>query len=184
MNQQQGNNIMTTTTATTTALPTGTWQLDTSSTTVTVAARKMGLFTVPADLIVTSGGIEIDDSHQVVAVDIVADAASYASKNDKRNKHILSDDFLDVSAHPTISFHCGDVVRSDDVYRANGTVTIKGQTSPVDVTIADLQFTDNEGTFTASATIDRNAIGVDKLPNFIIGRNLVLSVSAQATRKP
>jgi polyisoprenoid-binding protein YceI len=76
------------------------------------------------------------------------------------------------------------VVRSDDGYRSRGTVTIKGQTSPVDVVIADLQFTDTEGTFTASAAIDRNAIGVDKLPNFIIGRNLALSVSAQATRKP
>ncbi len=173
-----------TTSTTATSLPTGTWQLDTSSSTVTVSARKMWLFKVPANLTVTSGSIEIDDRHQVVAVDIVADAASYASKNDKRNKHILSDDFLDVSAHPTISFHAGAVVRSDDGYRSRGTVTIKGQTSPVDVVIADLQFTDTEGTFTASATIDRNAIGVDKLPNFIIGRNLALSVSAQATRKP
>ncbi len=70
---------------TTTALPTGTWQLDTSATTVTVSARKMGMLTVPADLTVTTGTIEINDSHDVVSVNIAADAASYKSKNGKRN---------------------------------------------------------------------------------------------------
>ncbi len=67
-------------------------------------------------------------------------------------------------------------------YSANGTVTIKGQTSPVDVTITNVQFTDSDGSFTASAIIDRKAIGVDKMPTFVVGRNLELTVSAKAIR--
>ncbi len=167
---------------TTTALPTGTWKLDTSATAITVAARKMGMFTIPADLTVSSGTIEIDSNHQVVNVEIVADAASYASKNAKRNEHVLSDDFLDASTHPTISFRAGAVVLGGSGYSANGTVTIKGQTSPVDVTITNVQFTDSDGSFTASAIIDRKAIGVDKMPTFVVGRNLELTVSAKAIR--
>ena len=169
-------------TTSTTSLPTGTWQLDTSATTITVAARKMGMFTIPAKLTVTSGSIEIDDNHNVVNVDVVADASSYTSKNAKRNEHVLGEDFLDASTHPTISFRTGAVASGDAGYRANGTVTIKGQTSPIDVTVTDVQFTDSDGSFTAAATIDRNAVGVDKLPTFVVGRNLELTVSAKATR--
>lgn len=171
-------------TKTTTALPTGTWQLDPSATTITVAARKLGMFTIPAELTVTSGAIEIDSNQQVVTVAIEADAASYKSRNAKRNEHVLSDHLLDAGAHPTISFQTGAVVPTDDGdYSANGTVTIKGQTSPVVVSVTDVQFTGSDGSFTASATIDRKAIGVSKFPAFFIGRNLQLSVLATATRE-
>jgi hypothetical protein len=61
-------------------------------------------------------------------------------------------------------------------------VTLKGQTSPIDVTVADVQLTDANGSFTASATIDRKAIGVDKFPTFFVGRDLELRVSAKASK--
>ena len=169
-------------TVTTAALPTGTWQLDTAATSVTVAVRKLGLFTIPADLAVTSGTIEIDGNHELVNVEIVADAASYTSKNAKRNEHVFSEDFLDASNHPTISFRTGAVAQSGSDYQASGTVTLKGQTSPIDVTIADVQLADDSGSFTASATIDRRAIGVDKFPTFFVGRDLELTVSAKASK--
>lgn len=167
---------------TTTTLPTGTWQLDTSATTITVAVRKMGLFTVPATLAATSGTIEIDENHQVVSVDIVADASSYTSKNAKRNEHVLGNDLLDAATHPTISFGAGTVTATASGHEATGTVTLKGQTSPVDVTITDVEFNDSSGSFTATATVDRMTIGVDKMPTFVVGRNLDLTVKASATR--
>lgn len=166
----------------TTALPTGTWQLDTSATVVTVTARKLGLFSVPGDLAVTEGTIEIDGTNEVVNVDIVADAASYKSKNDKRNAHVHGEDFLDVEKYPTITFRTGAVVAKGGNYRANGTVTIKGQTSPLDVTVSDVKFSETNGSFTASATIDRKAVDVGKVPTFVVGNELTLSVSAKVTR--
>lgn len=169
-------------TVTTAALPTGTWQLDTAGTSVTVAVRKLGLFTIPAHLTVTSGTIGIDEHHQVTQVDIVVDATSYTSKNTKRDEHVHSGDFLDVNTHPTISFGTDAVASSGAGYEANGTLTVKGQTSPIDVTIADVQFTDDSGSFTASATIDRTAIGVDKFPSFVVGRDLELTVSAKTSK--
>lgn len=165
------------------ALPVGTWQLDASATTITVTARKLGLFSIPADLKVTGGSIEIDGDHAVVNVDLVADATSYKSKSAKRNKHVLGNDFLDVAVYPSISFQAGTVVASGREYRANGTVTIKGQTSPVDVIVTDVQFTDSEGSFTASATIDRKAIGVGNVPTFVVASELELKVLAKVKRK-
>lgn len=167
---------------TTTTLPTGTWQLDTSATTVTVTAKKLKVITVPAALTVTGGTIEIDDDHQVVDVRIEADAASYASKNPKRNAHVVSEDFLDAASHPTISFNAGSLTSTADGYRANGTVTVKGTTSPIEVAVSDVAVDDTSGSFTATATIDRTVIGVDKMPSFVIDRDLQLTVAATATR--
>ena len=49
-------------TTTTTQLPTGTWTLDPTATTITVSAKKLGLFTIPATLTVVSGTIEISSA--------------------------------------------------------------------------------------------------------------------------
>jgi polyisoprenoid-binding protein YceI len=161
--------------------PTGTWKLDQAQTTVTVTAKKMGFITVPATLTVSAGTIEIDHDHNIVNVEIIADAASYTSSNDKRDKHVRSNDFLDVDNHPTITFRSGKVTVTPDGYHADGSVTLKGQSSPVEVAIANVEFDSRTGSFSASAAIDRNTLGVNKLPSFIVGRMLVLNVAAEAT---
>ncbi|MFT6290616.1 MAG: polyisoprenoid-binding protein YceI [Ilumatobacter sp.] len=165
-----------------TTLPTGTWQLDTDATAITVSVKKLGLITVPATLTVTSGTIEIDDRHQVSNIEIVADASSYVSKNAKRDEHVHGADFLDVSQHPAILFHAATVADKAGGYRATGTITIKGQPSPMDVAITDVTVDGERGSFTATATVDRKAVGVDKMPTFIIGRDVELFVSASATK--
>lgn len=161
------------------ALPTGTWRLDPEQTTITVTAKKLGIFTVPATLTLTSGTIEIDADHQVAAV-VVADATSYASKNAKRNDHVRSADFLDAANHPELGFRTGKVSRTATGYRADGSVTVKGQVFPISVDIGDVDLDARRGSFTATATIDRNAIGVDKLPSLVIGRHLQVEVAATA----
>ena len=177
---------------TTTQLPAGIWQLDAGATTVNVSAKMLGVFTVPATLAVTSGTIEIDANHEVTGVDITVDAASFSSKNAKRNKHILSSDFLDTDNHATISFRAEHVSSNDATYTSAtytsathtsaGIVTIKGQSWPVDVVIAGVEVTGDTGSFTATTTVDRKAIGVGKLPTFVVGQNLQLEVAAIARR--
>lgn len=162
-------------------LPTGTWVLDASATTVTVTARKLLAFTVPATLTVTSGSIEIADG-RVVSVDVVADASSYASKNAKRNEHIVGPDFLDAANHPAIRLQADDVASSASGGTARGSVTVKGRTTPITVTISNIDIDGDAATFHASAVVDRADLGVDKLPSLIIGPKLELIVSATASR--
>ena len=57
-------------------------------------------------------------------------------------------------------------------------MTVKGQTFPLELDIEIIEVGPRNGSFRATATIDRNAIGVDKLPSFIIGRDLHLTVNA------
>ena len=166
----------------TTTLPTGTWQVDTSKTTVTVTAKKLGVFTIPATLSVNSGTIEINDDHELTNVDILVDAASYTSKSSQRNTHVTSGGFLDPEAYPTIAFRSGAVEPIEGGFQSRGAVTVNGQTSPIDVAITGVAFDESEGSFIATASIDRKAIGVGQLPTFVIGRDLELVVSGNASR--
>lgn len=167
------------------SLPSGTWTIDPSTTTVTLSATMLGFIKVPATLTVVSGTIEINDNHELTAVEVVADAASYSSNSRKRNEHVLGADFLDVEKHPHIVFTANSVEPSGSGYRANGSVTVKGQTFPLKLMVNSVdvgQIDAGRGSFQATAAIDRVGVGVDKMPAFVIGRTLQLTVSADATR--
>ena len=89
-------------------------------------------------------------------------------------------DFLDAENHPHLVFTAAQVTPDADGYRAAGSVTVKGKTSPLEVEITNVEFDADRGTFTATATIDRNAIGVGKLPSLVIAPRLRLNVTATA----
>ena len=61
---------------------------------------------------------------------------------------------------------------------------MKGRTAPIKVTVSSVDVDGAIGSFVASATVDRNAIGVDKLPAVVIGRHLDITVSATARKNP
>lgn len=162
-------------------LPIGNWSIDTSATLVTVTVKKLGVITVRATLDVVSGSIEIDNDHEVSSVEIVADATSYASPNAKRNQHVVSDDFLDAETYPTISMKASSATASGETYLCSGTVTVKGQSAPIGFTITDLAIQGSTATFNATASVDRQDIGISKMPSLIIGSTLGIEVSAVAT---
>ena len=163
-------------------LPTGTWRIDPTGTSGTVHAKKLGLFTIPAALDVTDGQIEIDTDGSVTSAAVTIDAGSYASKNDKRNEHIHSADFLDVDDHPILDFSSDAIEKLGDHHRAPGRVTVQGVDHPVEVTIDDLAIEGDRATFTARATLDRFAIGISALRP-VIGRDLRLVFHVAATRQ-
>ena len=162
-------------------LPTGTWRIDPAKTTVSVAVKKLGLFTIIGDVTVTDGTISLDGT--TAKIDVTADAASYATPMAKRNVHVHSADFLDVDQFPTIRF-TGGTLTSDvtgDRHIA-GEITIKGQTAPVDFRVADVDVTADTAAFAATASVDRTALGLNKMPGFVIGKTLNITVSAYAVR--
>ena len=70
-------------------------------------------------------------------------------------------------------------------YRVPATLTVQSGTIEIDADhqvrqISDVEFDGGTGSFRATATVDRNAIGVDKLPSLIIAPTLELTVAATA----
>ncbi|MGH1492352.1 MAG: YceI family protein [Acidimicrobiales bacterium] len=167
-----------------TALSAGIWTLNPRNTSVTVAVRKLGFINVAANLALTEGTVTIDANGQVVSVAAAVDAASYDSGNPKRDTHVLSEDFLDTDHHPEISFTASRVEASSAGYQAAGELTLKGKTTPITLEVGDLAVDGSSASFVARTTVDRKELGVDKMPSFVIGNALQLTVSAQATLNP
>ena len=102
-----------------------------------------------------------------------------------RIEHVIGKDFLDAESHPDIRFQADTVTSDGHGYQGTGTATVNGQPAPIHMVVNDVLFTDTTGAFSATAAtavVDRNAIGVDKMPTLVIGQNLELTVNAKVER--
>ena len=168
------------------SLPTGIWKLDPATTTIATSLKKLGLFTVRADLAVADSTITMatnDEGDLGGSVKIVVDATSFNSGMEKRDQHVLAADFLDVQSHPTFDFVGTSMEPVDSGYLVTGDVTVKGQTSTIvfDVTAIDAE--GDRASFMATTTVDRQTLGVNKMPSFVIGNTIAVSVTATAIRQ-
>ncbi len=148
---------------------------------MTIAVKKLGFLDVAADLAVTEGTITVDAGGRIVQVTAAVDAASYTSGNAKRDTHVRSEDFLDADRHPEIRFTTTRVDTTGPGHRATGVVSLKGTNTPITLDVDQVRVQGNSASFSARATVDR---GVDKMPSFIVGNKLELTISAHATLAP
>ena len=117
---------------------TGTWALDPAKTTVDFRTKAMWVLPVKGTAKALSGEAQISPDGGVKGT-LVIDAASFDTKNRKRDDHLRSEDFLEAIKYPTITFtaNSGQVVDSDRV-EVTGALTVHGRSQPltlqVDVT--------------------------------------------------
>ncbi len=164
------------------ALPAGKYSLEPSETTLKVIAKHFGFASVSGDLAVLSGSFSVDEDGRILDVEVVADAASYTSGTSKRDEHIAGSDFLDSEAYPTTTFRAaGSIPGEGGRYEVEGSVDVKGRTSPLEAEVTDVSFEGSAGSLTASATVDRREVGAGKLPSLVIGNLLALEFSGKVT---
>ncbi|MFT7599997.1 MAG: polyisoprenoid-binding protein YceI [Acidimicrobiales bacterium] len=161
-------------------LPPGTWRLDPMGSKVMVVVKKMRFITVTVALEPELGEVVVDDDGEVSSVDVTLIAASAESGMAKRDTHLRSADFLDVGSHRLISFQSTDVVRSGLDFTAKGTLSIKGKQSPLTLDVTAVSVVGESSVFSFSGAADRNVIGLDKLPSFVIADELRVAGSAKA----
>jgi polyisoprenoid-binding protein YceI len=95
-----------------------------------------------------------------------ATVASVDVKDEQLNGHLQSPDFFDAARFPEITFKATKLTRDGTQLRANGELTIKGVTKPVELTgtIAEAPATDPFGRerlgLRLETTVDRNEFGV------------------------
>ncbi len=174
---------------TTTPLPIapGRWELDTHHSRVGFSIRHLGvskvrgLFrTVTAELVVGSGP---SDS----TLSVVVDVASLDTGNSDRDAHVLSDELLDVSLRPTLTFVGHDVLPAGDDWTLRGELTIGDVTRPLEL---DVEFggieafpLDGRGHagFEATGEIRRKDFGLDTglLAGALLGDVVKLELDVQ-----
>jgi polyisoprenoid-binding protein YceI len=145
----------------------GNWQLDPYHTQVEFSARHLGMMTVRGHFAEVSATADIDPDHpETSSVDVTISTASIRTNHEVRDNDVRSSNFLDVEAHPTMTFKSTSVrPASQDHYDLTGDLTIKGITHPVTLDVTRYgEFNDpNMGhriAYGATTTINRKEFGL------------------------
>ena len=156
-----------TTTVTTPILTAGTWTADTVHSDVAFKVRHMAVGKAKGTFAVKSATLVVGENGLAdAAVTAEIDAASVDTKQEQRDAHVRSADFLDVENHPVLTFVSTGVKSVDgEDFVLDGTLTIRGTTQPVELAVEFLGETvDAYGStragFSASTSISRKSYGV------------------------
>jgi polyisoprenoid-binding protein YceI len=118
---------------TTTAVPTGTYTVDSGHSSVEFQVKHLGIATVKGFFSDFEGSLEIAEDGTMTALGAVK-AASLNTRNAQRDDHLRSADFFDVENHPQIGFRSTSIVPLDESsYRIVGELTIRGTTNEIEL---------------------------------------------------
>jgi polyisoprenoid-binding protein YceI len=109
------------------------WIIDPSHSHIQFSVRHLMISTVRGRFDRFSGTVEADEQNPTGAqVDVQIEADSLDTRDDKRDAHLRSPDFLNVEQYPYLSFKSTRVERIDATHgRLLGDLTIRGVTRPV-----------------------------------------------------
>ncbi len=147
---------------------TGDYQLDPNHTRIGFAARHLMVTKVKGEFHEFDGRLHLDGENIAASsVQLTIKTASINTRNEQRDGHLRSNDFLAMEEHPEITFASTSVEPiSGDTVRVTGDLTIRGVARPVTI---DFEFTgsptDPYGNkrvgFEGTATINRTDWGVN-----------------------
>lgn len=179
---------------TTTPALTGTWSADTVHSELAFKVRHMGVGKSGGTFALSSASLTLGDNGILDGtVTAVADAASVETKNDARNNHVRSADFLDAENHPTIEFRSTGVRKFDgETFDLDGDLTIRGVTKPITLSAeflgaaVDAYGSDRVG-FAATGSINRKDFGVNfsavfGVSNSVVSDKVDLAIEAEFVR--
>jgi polyisoprenoid-binding protein YceI len=138
---------------------TGTWALDPGRTSVTFRTKAMWVLPVKGTAKALGGDAEITPDGAGTGT-LVIDAASFDTKNKKRDDHLRSEDFLEIATYPTIVFKAtGGRTVGAGLVEITGALTVHGQTQPMTLQ-AEVSGSGNSATVSSEVEIDRSLWGV------------------------
>lgn len=117
----------------TTTPPVTTWHIDPAHSQVEFGVRHMMISTVKGFFTGVEGAIHLDEEDLSAAgVEVTIDASSVDTRNEDRDNHLRSGDFLNVETHPSITFRSRSVKGTLDSFQVTGDLTIRGETREVE----------------------------------------------------
>lgn len=139
------------------------------------------------------GLLELDEEDLTRSrLDITIDAASVDTKEEKRDAHLRSPDFLDVETFPAITFKSTRIEKDGEGYEVTGDITIHGITKEVVLAVeGGGQVKDPWGGtrtgFSAKARLNRKDFGLTwnlalEAGGFVVGDKLEISIEVEAVK--
>jgi polyisoprenoid-binding protein YceI len=119
-------------TTTITAIPTGTWNVDASHSSVDFRVKHLGISTVRGSFREFEGKLDVGDDITTSKATGTIKAASIDTGEPKRDEHLRSADFFDADSYPDITFESTSIeVIDDEEFHVTGDLTMHGITNPI-----------------------------------------------------
>lgn len=171
----------------------GKYEIDPSHSAIEAVARHMMFAKVRGRFSTFSGTIEVAERIEDSRVTVEIDAASVDTRDEQRDAHLRSPDFLDAETYPKLTFASTEVRRSNDGWTVVGDLTIRDATESATL---DLEFlgggTDPFGNaklgFSATTQLDRETFGMTwnaplEAGGVLVGKTLDVEINVQAVRQ-
>jgi len=171
------------------------WTIDQAHSQIGFSVRHMMISNVRGRFEKFSGTLEFDEKDlSTMSVEIQIDAASINTREEQRDGHLRSADFLNAEEHPYLTFKSTSVERVDDSnLRVAGNLTIVGATHPVtlDVEYAGTALspwgTTSAG-FSAHTKISRKEWGLTynaalETGGFLVGDEIKIDIELEAVKQ-
>jgi polyisoprenoid-binding protein YceI len=156
----------------------GQYEIDTRHSAISFRTRHLfGLAPVRGSFAIRSGTVRVAEPLAGSAISAEIDAASFRTRNSQRDRAVRSSVFLDADSHPSMTFA---TVRISGSVIA-GTLTVRGVTKPVSLTVQEITVVPEGFTTRASTRIDRTEFGVTAARG-LAGRYLDLTIEARCVR--
>ncbi|GAA4360451.1 YceI family protein [Angustibacter luteus] len=164
--------------STATPLQTGTWQVQAADSRAGFTVANLGK-TVAGTVPVRSGEVEVDASGAPRRLVAELDLAALDTGNARREKDLRKPRFLDLDAHPTLTFVSDRISTQHDGWTAQGTIAARGTSCPLTLhgTLPGEPGPDGRVPVEATAVLDRRDLGL-KAPRLMIGRQVGITVTA------
>jgi polyisoprenoid-binding protein YceI len=109
-----------------------TWSIDSAHSNASFEIKHLSVSTVRGSIHKITGNVIWDDKNpSASSVDATLDANTINTGEDKRDAHLKSPDFFDVTKYPTLHFVSTQITKVGGKYKVVGNLTLGGQTKPV-----------------------------------------------------
>ena len=114
-----------------------TWSIDPAHSSVHFKVRHMMISNVRGEFRTVRGNLKLNDADITKSeIDIEIDTSSIHTRDEQRDAHLRSPEFLDTELHPLLTFRSTNVEKTGvDTLRVQGDLTIHGVTRSVELDV-------------------------------------------------
>lgn len=172
------------------------WQIDSAHTEVLFSARHMMISKVRGAFETVNGTVNFDPNNLTTgSVEVTIDAGSINTRNEQRDGHLKSPDFLNTEAFPSITFKSTAAeLSSPSTGKLIGDLTICGVTQPVTLDVeyagtAQSPWGLTSAGFSAHTKINRKDFGLTwnqalETGGVLVGEEINIDVEVELINQP
>jgi polyisoprenoid-binding protein YceI len=161
----------------TTGIYADTYKVSVKDSKIEFSATKLLFIGVQGSFSKFNGEIQTNNK-KLSSLNGIVDIASIFTDNEKRDKHLKSDDYFNIATYPKIKISATQI--KDNILIA--TITIKGITKDIKFNIDKFAILNNKVQLTLSATINRQQFMLNGSMSAIMNDNVDVFVTLIATK--